>query len=32
MLRDSKKPQGPILAVPVAGLLATVKTGRIGKR
>lgn len=29
MVRDSKDPHGPILAVPLPALLATVKTGRI---
>jgi hypothetical protein len=29
MVRDSKDPHGPILAVPLPALLATVKAGRI---
>jgi hypothetical protein len=32
MVRDSKNPRGPILNVPLAGLLATIKTGRISKQ
>jgi hypothetical protein len=29
MVRDSKNPNGPILAVPLTGLLATVKAGHV---
>lgn len=29
-LRDSKNADGPVLSVPVAGLVSTVKSGRLG--